>query len=52
MVCVATMNRSGLDAASICEKDVDHVQAPYPVEQRERAVKTVLDHLDEDRSVY
>src|ERR1700678_1497030 len=24
----------------------------YPVEQRERAVKMVLDHLDEDRSVY
>jgi hypothetical protein len=24
----------------------------YPVEQRERAVKMVLDHLDEYRSVY
>jgi hypothetical protein len=24
----------------------------YPVEQRERAVKLVLDHLDEYRSVY
>jgi transposase len=24
----------------------------YPVEQRKRAVKMVLDHLDEDRSVY
>jgi hypothetical protein len=24
----------------------------YPVEQRERAVKTVLDHLDEYRSGY
>ena len=24
----------------------------YPIEQRERAVKMVLDHLDEYRSVY
>jgi transposase len=45
------VNRSGFDAASFCEKDADHVQH-YPVEQRERAVKMVLDHLDEYRSVY
>ena len=45
------LNRSGFDAASFCEGDAGHVEA-YPVEQRERAVKMVLDHLGEYRSVY
>ena len=32
-------------------KDADHAQA-LSTEQRERAVRMVLDHLDEYRSVY
>jgi hypothetical protein len=45
------LNRPGFDAASFCDEDADYEQAP-PVEQRERAVKMVLDHLDEYRLVY
>ena len=45
------LNRSGFDAASFCVK-VAIMAKHYQVEQRERAVKMVLDHLDEYRSVY
>jgi transposase len=45
------VNRLGFDAASFLEKDAD-MSKHYPVEQRVRAVKMVLDHLDEYRSVY
>jgi transposase len=47
----AEVNRSEFDAASFCEKDAV-MSKHYPIEQRERAVKMVLDHLDEYRSVY
>jgi len=47
------VNCSGLDAASFCEGGCMQVMSKhYPVEQRERALKMVLDHLAEYRSVY
>ncbi|WP_343963334.1 hypothetical protein [Pseudonocardia alaniniphila] len=44
------LNRRGFDAASLLE-GMRIMSKRYPPEQRARAVKMVLDHLDEYRSV-
>jgi hypothetical protein len=45
------LNRLGFDAASFLVKD-EAMSKRYPIEQRERAVKMVLDHLHEYNSLY
>jgi transposase len=45
------LKRLGSGAASVLEED-ESMYDRYPVEQLELAVKMVLDHLDEYRSVY
>jgi hypothetical protein len=47
----ASRNRTQFDATSSVSTMPIMTKHP-PVEQRKRAVKTVLDHLDEYRSVY
>jgi hypothetical protein len=45
------LNRSGFNAASFFVKDGDYAQAK-PQDQRERAVRMVLEHLGEYDSVF